>query len=107
MEHGHSVHHPNRGRSLGMFWRNVACPDVLSSSGTKKDGERSSRPVLATAIFSATSLCGFLVSFIFRFALLHQVTVLACHRGCHKRLLAEFAATGLSVGGGLLANGEA
>ena len=43
---------------------------------------------------------GFLVSFVFCFALLHQVTVLARHRVCRERLLADFATTGISVGGG-------
>jgi hypothetical protein len=46
------------------------------------------------------------VSFVFCFALLHQITVLACHRVRHKRLLADFATTGISVGGGQ-SDGEA
>jgi hypothetical protein len=39
------------------------------------------------------------VSFVFGFALLHQVTVLARHRVRHERLLADFASAGISVGG--------
>jgi hypothetical protein len=43
---------------------------------------------------------GLLVSSVFCFAPLHEVTVLACHRVRHERLLADFATTGISVGGG-------
>ena len=71
-----------------------------------KDGDRSRRPIAATDNLSATRLCGFLVSFVLCFALLHQVTVLAGHRVGHERLLAEFATTGVSVGRGQ-PNGEA
>jgi hypothetical protein len=48
----------------------------------------------------STSVTGLLVSFVFRFALFHQITVLARHRMRLKALLAHFSSTGIGVGGG-------
>jgi hypothetical protein len=49
---------------------------------------------------------GLPVSFVFCFASLHLITVRAWNRVGHKRLLADFARTGISVGGGQ-SDGEA
>jgi hypothetical protein len=48
---------------------------------------------------SSTSVTSLLVSFVFCFALLHQITVLARHRVSLESLLANFASTGIDVGG--------
>jgi hypothetical protein len=48
----------------------------------------------------STEHAGLFVGFVFCFALFHQVTVLARHRVSLEPLLAEFASTGISVGGG-------
>jgi hypothetical protein len=42
---------------------------------------------------------GLLVSLVFGFALLHQITVFARHRVSLEPLLADFASTGISIGG--------
>jgi hypothetical protein len=43
---------------------------------------------------------GLLVSFVFCFALLHQITVLTRHWVSLEALLADFASTGIGVGRG-------
>jgi hypothetical protein len=45
-------------------------------------------------------LTALFASFVFCLALLHQVTVLARHRVSLEPLLADFASTGIGVGGG-------
>ena len=46
------------------------------------------------------SLTALFASFVFCLALLHQIAVLARHRVSLEPLLADFASTGISVGGG-------
>jgi hypothetical protein len=55
---------------------------------------------LELTLCRSTSATGPLVSFVFCSALLHQITVLAHHRVSLEALLANFATTGVSVGGG-------
>jgi hypothetical protein len=55
---------------------------------------------------SRSRATGLLVSFVFCFAPLHQITVLARHRVRLEPLFADFATTGISVGGGQ-SDGEA
>src|SRR5262245_21240654 len=72
-----------------------------SAAGKPRGGE--TLPDLS--LFNWATLCrlraaSLLASFVFRFALFHQITVLSRHRMRLEGLLANFASSGVGVGGG-------